>query len=203
MHCLCALLPTLTSRTKFVVVRHFQEQFKTSNTGRLLARYLPETVMQDWRGRGDPWAPLNLPADAVMLFPGDEAHPALSPEDLGAMSGRTVVLVDGTWKQSRKMTRMVPDLNGIQRVALSAPTAPEMVLRRRVVPNGLCTIEAAAHMLTALGEPEVGEDLLTVWRLLVRQILMSKGLAPDKRVAQLAASSRAQWRSVDETDPNT
>jgi len=198
MHCLCAELPLLRSRTRFVLVRHRQERFKTSNTGRLLARCLPETAVADWSGRGEPWAPPTLPPGAVLLFPGEDALP---PSALATSAPITVVLIDGTWKQSRKMARMVPGLSALPRVALPATRAPEMVLRRRVVPHGLCTIEAAAALLLALGEEEAGEGLLTAWRLQVRRILESKGQDPDQRGAKLAASGRALWRSTDtETD---
>ena len=201
MHCLCAELPALQSRTRFVLVRHFKEGFKTSNTGRLLARCLPDTVMADWRGRGEPWS-LALPPDAVLLFPGEDA---LTPAEVAARAEAraqplTIVLIDGTWKQSRKMARMVPGLSALPRVQLPATNAPELVLRRRVVPNGLCTIEAAAALLAALGEQAASEGLLTAWRLQVGRILESKGLSSSAREAQLASSTRVSWRSEQDVD---
>jgi len=196
MHCLCAELPALRSRTRFVLVRHFKENFKTSNTGRLLARCLPDTVTADWRGRGEPWS-LVIPPGAVLLFPGENAlpPPAVAAEAAARGEPLTVVLIDGTWKQSRKMARMVPGLSELPRVQLPATSAPELVLRRRVVPHGLCTIEAAAALLLALGEEEASAGLLTAWRLQVNRILESKGLGAAEREAQLASSTRVSWRS--------
>ncbi len=192
--CICASMPRLHSRVRFVLIRHYKEAWKTSNSGRVLARCLPETRVYDWRGRGGPWTAPELPPGSWLLFPGDEARPAAALRDI---ERPVVVLIDGTWKQSRKMCRQVPGLAALPRLSLRAQPLP-LVLRRRVVPGGLCTAEAAARLLIAAGEEAAGRGLLAAWQAQVRHILRSKGLRPDTRIEQLGASPRAHYGGSEE-----
>ena len=74
--CFCADVPAIATRVRVVIVRHTAEIAKTSNTGRMAARALTNSVMVD---HGVPGQPLDLSAlvepDARVLYPGPE------PED--------------------------------------------------------------------------------------------------------------------------
>ncbi len=192
--CICASLPRLHSRVRFVLIRHHKEGWKTSNSGRVVSLCLPETRVYDWRGRGGPWSAPELPPESWLIFPGDAARPAGA---LRNVRHPVVVLIDGTWKQSRKMCRQVPGLSALPRLSLHARPLP-LVLRRRVVPGGLCTAEAAARLLIAAGEEEAGRGLLAAWQVQVRHILRSKGLRPDTRIEQLGASPRPHYGGSEE-----
>src|SRR5262245_6383718 len=93
--CLCALIPTLETRTRVVLVLHQLETRKPTNTGRLAVRCLvnSEIVL---RGRGASARPARQPGGGptVLLFPHPDARPI---EDFVGQQPLTLVVPDGTW----------------------------------------------------------------------------------------------------------
>ena len=52
--CLCADIPTVTTRTRVVIVRHHLERWRASNSGRLAHLALPNSAIVDHGGHDGP-----------------------------------------------------------------------------------------------------------------------------------------------------
>ena len=149
--CWCAEIPKLEVQTRIIIIRHWKERQRTSNTGRLVHQAIPGTELVDYGAPGAPFstAALDL-SGAALLFPDGPA---------GATTPRTLVVVDGSWPQARKMARRVPGLGQLPRLHLApADTAPARI-RRPPIPNGMATIEAVARALDHLEGPGTGAPL--------------------------------------------
>ena len=88
----------------------------------------------------------------ALLFPGEGAR---DPATLRGRPPRTVIVVDGTWSQARKVLKQNPFLQSLPRIGLS-PVLPSNY-RIRAEPSAEClsTIEALVHLLGGLeGAPE-------------------------------------------------
>lgn len=100
-----------------------------------------------------------------LLFPGTEA------QDVSTCSFATpitLIVIDGTWAQVRKVLRHNPQLSNLPRISFT-PTQPSEY-RIRLEPNEQCvsTIEALAHVLGVLeGDPEQFQALTRPFRAMV------------------------------------
>ncbi len=163
-HCVCDLMEPVAARTPVRVIRNAKERFKSSNTGILLAKLLPNAQVVDV-GNGDSPDPSFLATgNLVMVWPGEATEIPENP---------TLVLLDGTWSQARRMYKRIPGLPDLPCLPLPAPDPTRMRMRNSTVPNGMSTLEAAAAALAILEGPEIAEPLLRLFdRMTERQLRM-------------------------------
>lgn len=136
-----------------VILQHPRESDVAINTARLVElqleraeRYVAvklDEVPQIHSRLHDPQAP------AILLYPGEGARDLASEPPDGAV---TLVVLDGTWWQARKLFRQNPELAALPRYGL-APSAPSRYrIRREPALHCISTIEAVGEAL-ALLEP--------------------------------------------------
>jgi DTW domain-containing protein YfiP len=179
--CVCALVPTLPTRTRVVLLLHQLEARKTSNTGRLALRCLPnsEIVM---RGRLKD-APVEAPPErwpwdapdrrALLLFPHEDATPLERWRETD--QPLTLVVPDGTWSQAIRMRRRMPGIEALPCVTLGADEVSTYRLRHDPRAGHLSTLEAIARALGKLEDPEITRALLHIHRIAVERTLWTKG----------------------------
>ena len=87
------------------------------------------------------------PHDAALGMPAAPALPDLAA--IPSASLRLIVL-DATWRKSRKMLYLNPLLQGLPRLALSAVPASHYRIRKAHAPDQLSTLEACCYALMQL-----------------------------------------------------
>lgn len=163
--CYCRHVQKQTTRTRVVILQHPRERDVPINTARIASLCLPEAELHvgvEWGGKlrlGDPERP------AALLYPGEgaidiEANPPSRPV--------TLVVVDGTWWQAKKLVRANPEIAALPRYAFR-PTAPSNYrIRREPQDDYVSTIEALVHVLGVLeGEPDKFLPMLVPFRAMV------------------------------------
>lgn len=164
--CICAETPKLETASKLVLLVHYREARKPTNSGQLAARALGGRV----EIIGDRPAPVIDTSNAVVLYPGGAP---LTPADRGV----TVIVPDGNWRQAAKMPRRIPGLADVRRVSLGDDTRPtEYKLRHEHLEYGLATFEAIARAWGILEGRDVEDQLMRVFRLMVSRTLQVRGL---------------------------
>lgn len=147
--CLCTTLPApLAHRTELLILQHPAESGHAKNTAALLVLGLRRVRLL----RGEVFdAALAAPGTAL-LYPG-AADPA-APADV-----QRLILLDGSWRQSRRLLAANPWLAALPRLGL--PELPSRyAIRRAHRPGQLSTAEAGLHALALLeGEPARFESL--------------------------------------------
>jgi DTW domain-containing protein YfiP len=166
--CFCAHLPTLPTRTRVLLLQHPRERRVGVGTARLAHLALPGSVLRvglDFAGDPVVAAALAGAAPAYVLFPG---RAALDVADLPRDRALTLVVVDGTWWQARKLLSLNPALAALPRVAFTPRRPSGYRIRRQPAPSCVSTIEALAEVLTVI-EPggESFERLLDPFRAMV------------------------------------
>ena len=111
----------------------------------------------------------------MLLYPGEGAIDVASHPPPGPV---TLVVVDGTWWQARKVIRANPELSALPRYTFTPPTPSEYRIRKE--PDAACvsTIEALVHVLGVLeGDQERFHALLAPFRAMIdAQIAMRRTL---------------------------
>ena len=171
--CLCAMLPTVQTQTRFVVIRHFKEAFKTTNTARLAALAMPSLIIHDYGSRNVPFDQAVIPEDAWLLFPCDAAHPAARPGVDPLPS--TVVVLDGTWGQARRMSHRIPRLTTLSRFSPRPAATPPRRVRKPPHPEGMATIEAIARAVALLEGEAAASQLDALFDAMVTAVKQQRG----------------------------
>lgn len=193
--CVCAAIPKLVTRTRLVLLIHYREARKPTNTGQLAARCMPNSEVGIIGDRDRPELPA-IGEHALLLYPADDAVTIAQAIAENPDRPRTLIVPDGNWRQAAKMAKRVPGVAGAQHVTLedveAAPT--EYGLRREPKDGGLATLEAIARALRILEGDRgaaVEEAMLAVFRLMVSRTKWLRGqLADDDVVGGLPVGAR-------------
>jgi len=177
--CACALLVPMPARTWVVLVTHVREMGKPTNTGRLALACIEGARLLE-RGRPDvalSAIPCDPESQTLLLYPAPgaislDAWKAARPSDPNRV---TLVVPDGTWRQTKRVRYRIPGLAQVPAVSLPAGLPSRYRLRNAGSSQRLATLEAIAHALRILDGPEIAERLLYVFQVIVDRALWSNG----------------------------
>lgn len=172
-HCVCAEVPRVETRTRVVVVRHQREGWKSTGTARIAGLALPNLRLLEYGEDAQPALdelPGELGEGAVLLFPADGAVPV----DVAQV--KRLVVIDGTWRQVRRMYQRLPALHGLPRLALPAKAEKVLRLRESSLEEGRSTLEAIADALGLVEGASVATPLHALHARYVEQVFRARGV---------------------------
>ena len=171
-HCLCAQLPTVPTRTRVVVLQHPHERTHPFGTARLVRLCLPTaSVHVPCAGyTGTLEQRVELPPDAVVLFPSDDAP--LLEDLLQPAPPSTLVAIDGTWAHAKRLWRENGWLRQFRHARLQPSEPSRYRIRKEPRADYVSTLEAIVGALRLLEPDTQGLDaLLTAFdRMIDHQI---------------------------------
>jgi DTW domain-containing protein len=182
--CYCAALTTLETVTRVVILQHPRESGMPIGTARMATLCLPQASLHVGMRWGDHpafRAAVSDPArPAVLLYPGPDARDVLRDPPPGPV---TLIVVDGTWSQTRSIVKHDPALAALPRYAFTAPEPSVYRVRKEPCDEYVSTIEALMHVLGALeGDPAKFRALLGPFRAMVDAHLAAQARCPRARV---------------------
>ncbi|MGI5860953.1 MAG: tRNA-uridine aminocarboxypropyltransferase [Myxococcales bacterium] len=168
--CLCDCIPRVETRTQVLIVRHTKERLRTSNTARVAALALVRAQLLDIEAASDPIdpAPFREPG-TWLLYPGQER--AGRPEP----APRKLVVLDGSWRQTRRMYLHMPALRGLPVLSLPPPEIAPARLREQQRPEGHSTLEAIAAAIRFIEGEAAARPLEQLHEEIVRRVLKVRG----------------------------
>jgi DTW domain-containing protein YfiP len=182
-----------------VLIQHPREEGVPIGTARIAHLCLPNSELHVGVDFHDSLAlrhALSNPErPAVLLYPSEGAvdvftHPPLTPI--------TLVVVDGTWWQAKKLVRANPELARLPRYAFRAPTPSEYRIRREPDAAYVSTIEALVHVLGVIeGAPEKFRPLLAPFRAMIdTQVAFATTVAHARHRNRLPRPKRGRAGAV-------
>ncbi len=181
--CYCDHLPSLETKNRVVLLQHPREEGMPIGTAHMAHLSLQNSELHvgiQFEHSKDLERALSDPArPAALLYPGKDAINVLeSPPDHPV----TLVVVDGTWSQAKKLVRLNPFLAKLPRYAFAAPKPSEYRIRREPLEEYVSTIEALVLVLGALErDPEKFQVLLRPFRAMIDKQLEYEKLRPNPR----------------------
>lgn len=183
--CICHEQKICHSQVDFVLLMHRDEILKPTNTGRLIADILPHNTQAFCWQRQAPPAEFQQVLDdptrmCVIIFPAAEVQSSPYMAHKAQASGLklTFILLDGTWKQARKMYNSCPWLQVLPCVSCPEAAAGAYSLRQAAHAGCLSTAEAAIAVLKELRENPAADQLATYFHLFNQRYLSTRGLRP-------------------------
>jgi DTW domain-containing protein YfiP len=173
--CYCAHVTRLETRTRVVILQHPRERHVPINTARIAKLCLPDAEIRVGTSFDAPFE------DAALLWPADDA---IDVAEMRTGAPLTLVVVDGTWWQAKKLVRASPALRALPRVAFRPHAPSEYRIRREPREEYVSTIEALAHVLGVLeGAPDRFAAMLTPFRAMVdAQLAYAERFASPRRL---------------------
>jgi DTW domain-containing protein len=171
--CICQWITPVAHCAEVLILQHPMEVDNAKGSARLLhlslksSRMVTGEVFDENVLQALLTAPSSLAPQAamrpVLLYPegGDNqvpglyAPPLLCAEQLAQPAQIRLVVIDGTWRKSRKMLYLNPLLQLLPRLSLQNTPASRYTLRKAHQPNQLSTLEAAC---VALGQLEANHS---------------------------------------------
>lgn len=186
---MCQWVRPIAHPVEVLVLQHPLEVDQAKGSARLLCLSLPHSrlvtgeafdeaelkalLTQPWPGAGA--GAESPPRQPVLLYPATPLNPAPSWPLVGATETADprqvrLVVLDGTWRKSRKMLHLNPLLQTLPRLALSDRPPSHYRIRKAHRPDQLSTLEATCAALAQLaGDDVLCEPLLRAFDSFVAQ----------------------------------
>lgn len=170
--CICRWITPIACSVEVLILQHPLEVHSAKGSARLLHLSLPRSQLvvgevfdaeQLHALLHAPWQEKEgTPRHAVLLYPdthdggkdGMPTPPALAMNALPMPSQVRLVILDGTWRKSRKMLYLNPLLQSLPRLSLADAPPSQYRIRKAHRPDQLSTLEASCHALMQLEQDE-------------------------------------------------
>jgi DTW domain-containing protein YfiP len=154
--CYCPHIPRIETKTRVVVVQHPRERDVPIGTARMVTLCLPNSELHVTTSVAETPELARVLADpsrpAILLSPGEGARDITADPPNSPV---TLVVVDGTWSQAKKLSKD-PVLRRLPRYAFTPSSPSEYRIRREPQDTYVSTIEAVAYALAALEGKSMG-----------------------------------------------
>ncbi len=174
--CICDWISPVSNSTDIVILQHPDEIKKALGTARIATLSLTRVVL--WvgvdfaehpqfnhllSGSSDSIAVL-YPSDAAMdidewnlnIMHGDKSPPSVPPP-IDEYKKRTLIVIDGTWRNTREIMMANQALQALPKVQLNPVAESNYRIRKAPSSKSLSTVEAIAMALNIV-EPETSVD---------------------------------------------
>jgi DTW domain-containing protein YfiP len=149
--CYCAHVEPIDTKTRLVLLQHPREREVAIGTAHMASLCLRNSELHvgiDWSMS----APLakalsDRERPPILLYPGKNATDIGKDPPKGPV---TLVVVDGTWAQTKKVVRVNPVLRALPQYAFVPSMPSEYRIRKEPDLESVSTIEALMHTLAAL-----------------------------------------------------
>lgn len=177
--CVCRWIVPLSNLVEVIILQHPLETHNAKNTVRLLHMSLQQSRLVEGEQFADDFL-------ATLLGEGDKTNVLLYPptpeEDTLKLTAPAplpqlplpehirLIVIDGTWRKSRKMLYLNPLLQALPRLSLADCPPSAYAIRKAQKDNQLSTLEASCYALQQLENIRVDyAPLLHAFKGFVRQ----------------------------------
>ena len=160
LNCICGAIQNTNTEIHFWILSSKREFYRPSNTARLIKLINPHaTEVFLWERTN---APVELikhihsnAYDVFLLFPAETEELEKRRVDYIKGDKKTAfIIIDGTWKEARKILRKADYLSAIPVVSIAMDGKSSFDLRKGADEGQFCTIEAAIEVLSLNGEAD-------------------------------------------------
>ena len=149
-NCVCAELPVVISPFQIVILRHKKASSKASNTAFVASLCIPSLIIVDIENPKEVSKKIEPCSESMLLFPPVDSVPSTEEPKIPS----TLYVLDGSWKQARKMYRQNPVLQMMPHLSLKPRELPPPRILTPSSPQGMSTMESISQSLSFFGFQE-------------------------------------------------
>ena len=162
--CYCSALVKVANKLKVLIIQHPLEEKHPFNTGRMAHLCLnnSELIIAETFTNSELSTLLSSPS--ALLYPSLDWLPTTtaisSAQEATTASIKQLVVIDATWRKSKKILHLHPALQQLPRVNLSGNLQSQYTVRKTSIADGLSTIESIVLALQKLeGENSESDEI--------------------------------------------
>lgn len=164
----------ISTQTHVSLIIHKSEITKTTNTGRIAHKLIPNSQMRLFGIKDKPLQKSDFWRDDhlnILLYPMSDVT-----IDQVLITDKPVNLIvpDGNWSQAATIAKKIRLLVDLPTVGLPLGARSEYILRAHPDPHRICTIEAIYRSLCYLENGSKTDHLIEIFRMM-RDRILSKG----------------------------
>lgn len=160
--CICQWVKPIENEIEVLILQHPLEVAQAKGTARLLHLCLANSTMVTGEVFAD--SLFSTSKYSVLLYPATTPDPSLGlfeaatlePQHLLDPMQVRLVVIDGTWRKSRKMLYLNPALQKMPRLALGDLPPSKYLIRKAQQAHQLSTLEATCYGLTQMNAASIG-----------------------------------------------
>lgn len=165
--CICGEAQITSIQTRIVLLTHESEINRISNTGRLIKRLFPKNTHIVIWSRTEISRELERllsddEFDNYLVFPEDLAPNMVATKELDFNKKNAFFVIDGTWKEAKKILRKSPYLHDLPIIELDIQAETQYFIRRKSDEHHLCTAEIVMEVLKT-NRDEIGYSALKAY----------------------------------------
>lgn len=207
--CVCNLVPKVEITDRFLLLMYHGESIKPSNTGRLIAEILPNTLAFKWDRVSVDEDLLSAIEDpnyqSYIVFPSIYKLPEQRVitqyellEDKQAFDSqnrsnkpryRQYIILDGTWSEAKKMFRKSKYLTRLPMLSIDEMNAHAYKLREASRTEQLGTVSVALSILASIGEVVAYSSLHEYANVFIERYLSVKSSRSAKLETEIASDA--------------
>ncbi|MAA79323.1 MAG: hypothetical protein CL916_08685 [Deltaproteobacteria bacterium] len=149
-NCVCAHLPSINAPFQVIIVRHKKSANKASNTAFVSSLCIPSLKIIDIDHPKEVEHKIQPSLGAMLLFPPVTSKPTADRTTIPS----TLYVLDGSWKQARKMYRQNVILQMMPHLSLVPRAVPPPRILTPSSPQGMSTMEAISQSFSFFGFQE-------------------------------------------------
>ena len=146
-NCVCAHLPSICSPFQIIIIRHKKAAHKASNTAFVSSLCIPSLKIIDVEHPKEVGQKTKPSSNPMILFPPIDSGPTTEC----TTPPSTLYVLDGSWKQARKMYRQNPVLQMMPHLSLQPRAIPPPRILTPSSPRGMSTMEAISQSFSFFG----------------------------------------------------
>lgn len=160
LNCICNDILKVKSKAQIWILSSEKEFLRPSNTARILKLINKDsTEVFLWKRTEKPIELINKiesnEYDVYLLFPVDDETRHRETEFIKSNKIPAFIIIDGTWKEAKKILRKSDYLKEIPMLSLKPFNNSNFILRRNIVEGTLCTIETAMEVINLNEEDDI------------------------------------------------
>jgi len=156
--CYCSALVHIANRIEVLIIQHPLEQKHPFNTGRMAHLCLENSALVVAESLTDAELQALLRPGSALLYPSLSWLPEVEQIEPGTERAKALeqlVVIDASWRKSKKMLHLHPAFQQLPRVSFEGELHSGYQIRHSSLENSLSTIESIAM---ALGKLEAGRN---------------------------------------------
>lgn len=185
--CYCSALVSLANTIKVVIIQHPREEKHPFNTGRMANLCLNNSEMLISETLPNQQLERLLDTPSALLYPSLSWLPQTpqlaegnnTPSHQNQLEKiEQLIVIDATWKKSKKILHLNPKLQQLPRVNLSGDLKSNYTIRKTTVADGLSTIESIALAMAQLEDKNEYSKLLQPFEKMISLQQQSYSVEP-------------------------
>jgi DTW domain-containing protein YfiP len=143
--CVCKLIPQFTAHCNILLLQHPHEKKKYHSTSKLIVNAIKNAkILRGINFSEETLFSTQSKENFYLLYPGVDAVDA---SEVSLSSLDTLIAIDGTWVEARKIVYRNPFLRTLKKISFKEQLRSEYLIRKQPKDFCLSTLESIGHVL--------------------------------------------------------